>query len=344
MVKPALHIVSLPHTSTTWDFSWCAYTMKALKLARMMEPLGYEVTLYASDESIFPNTVPCVFGPENAAVTEPKWNNDYFELMNRKVIQEIKKRIQPNDIICLTTGGPQAAIADAFITHTICEYGVGYSGILNCSHHVFESYAWMHAVYGTRTGMQSKEIMSAPGVFYDQVIPNYFEVDQFPKGTGKGDYLLYIGRMIPMKGLEIAVETSKRSGIPLILAGQGTPPDYGQYVGVVKPEERSRLMGGARAVLVPSLYLEPFGGVNVEAQICGTPVITTDWGAFPETVEQGKTGFRCHNLREFTQAVEDVQGLSRAYIRKRGISKYSSEVVATQYDSYFTRLGEDFND
>ena len=52
-----------------------------------MDKLGYEVTLYASDESIFPNTVPCVFGPATAEVTEPKWNLDYFELMNRKVIQ-----------------------------------------------------------------------------------------------------------------------------------------------------------------------------------------------------------------------------------------------------------------
>src|ERR1017187_2721057 len=216
-MKPALHIISLPHTSTTWDFSWCAYTMKALKLARMMHKIGYEVTLYASDESIFPGTVPCVFGPETAAVTEPKWNLDYFELMNRKVIKELKHRLGPKDILCLTTGNPQAPIADSFPDNLVCEYGIGYSGILNRSHHVFESYAWMHSIYGFRTGQQPpKEIMSAPGVFYDQVIPNYFEVDQFPKGVypagTQAEYLLYIGRMIPMKGLEIAVEVSKRSG------------------------------------------------------------------------------------------------------------------------------------
>lgn len=312
--------------------------MKALKLARMMDKIGYEVTLYASDESIFPNTVPCVYGPATAEVTEPKWNLDYFELMNRKVIQELKKRIGPQDIICLTTGDPQAPIAEAFPNNLICEYGIGYSGILPNSHHVFESYAWMHSIYGFKAGQAQQEIMSAPGVFYNQVIPNYFEVDQFPKGSGAGDYLFYIGRMIPMKGLEIAVEMSKRSGVPLILAGHGEPPEYGTYVGVVSPEERSRLMGNARAVVVPSLYLEPFGGVNVEAQLCGTPVITTDWGAFPETVEQGVSGFRCHTLAEFAQAVEDVKGLGRTKIRKRAISKYSSEVVATQYDAYFERL------
>jgi glycosyltransferase involved in cell wall biosynthesis len=339
MVKPALHVISLPHTSCTWAWSWCAYTMKALKLARMMDKIGYDVTLYASDESIFPNTVPCVYGPATAEVTEPKWNLDYFELMNRKVIKELKNRAGPQDIICLTTGNPQAPIADSFPDNLICEYGIGYSGILNRSHHVFESYAWMHSIYGFRTGQQPpKEIMSAPGVFYDQVIPNYFEVDQFPKGTGEGDYLLYVGRMIPMKGLDIAVETAKRSGLPLVLAGQGTPPEYGEYVGVVGPDERSRLMGNARAILVPSLYLEPFGGVSAEAQICGTPVISTDWGAFPENVEQGKTGYRCHTIAEFAKAVEDVKSLDREYIRERAISKWSTEVISLQYDTYFERL------
>ena len=110
------------------------------------------------------------------------------------------------------------------------------------------------------------------------------------------------------------------------------------YRGVVGPEERSELMGNARAVLVPSLYLEPFGGVNVEAQLCGTPVITTDWGAFPETVEDGKTGFRCRTMAEFTKAVEDVGKLKRTYIRKRAIDKYSAPVVAKQYDRYFKNL------
>jgi glycosyltransferase involved in cell wall biosynthesis len=308
--------------------------MKALKLARMMHKIGYEVTLYASDESIFPGTVPCVFGPETAAVTEPQWTLEYFQLFNRKAIQELKKRIAPGDIICLTTGIPQGPIATSFPEALSVEYGIGYSGVF-ANYKVFESYAWMHTVYGNHSPV---EIMSAPGVFQDAVIPNYFEVDQFPQGNGKGDYLLYVGRMIPMKGLDIAVETAKRSGLPLVLAGQGTPPEYGEYVGVVGPEERSKLMGNARAILVPSLYLEPFGGVSAEAQICGTPVISTDWGAFPENVEQGKTGYRCRTMKEFTQAAEDVLTLDREYIRERAISKWSTEVISLEYDAYFERI------
>lgn len=341
MPKPALHVISLPHTSTTWEYSWCAYSQKALKLAIMMEKLGYKVYLYASTESDFPNTVPCVFAPKTAAVTYPNWTTDYFNQMNVKAIDAIDERIEDHDIICLTTGFPQKPIADAFPNHLVVEYGVGYEGV--CSKYlVFESYAWMHAVQGFHAGLNNakgEHVMNTQGRFYDAVIPNYFVPEQFPFGDGDGDYLLYIGRMIPLKGLQIAVDTSKRTGIPLLLAGQGDPPDYGTYLGVVGPEKRSELMGNARAVMVPSLYLEPFGGVNVEAQMCGTPVITTDWGAFPETVEQGVTGYRCHTMAEFCQAAEDVKGLNRSDIAVRAVDKYSCDSVSLLYDRYFERLG-----
>jgi glycosyltransferase involved in cell wall biosynthesis len=97
-------------------------------------------------------------------------------------------------------------------------------------------------------------------------------------------------------------------------------------------------MARAHAVLMPTLYLEPFGAVAVEAQLCGTPVITCDWGAFPETVEQGVTGFRCHYLGEFLDAVQRVSELDPVAIRTRAVAKYSLSVVAQQYQSYFERL------
>ena len=345
-MKPVLHIMSLPHTSTTWDFSWCAYTMKALKLARMMEKRGYVVNLYASTESDFENTIPCVLAPPTAKVTEPEWSPKFFESMNTRAIFEIEKRIAPGDIIGLISGTPCVAIKEAFPNNMCVEYGVGYEGVI-CDYLVFESYAWMHTIYGFRAGLERRSPMSATGKFYDCVIANYFEIDQFPEGDGSGDYLLYVGRLIDLKGVSIAVDTAKRTGLKLVVAGQGTPPEGVDYRGVVGPEERSELMGNARALLCPSLYLEPFGGVSAEVQICGTPVITTDWGAFPENVEQGRTGYRCHTMREFCKAVEDVQSLDRKYIRERAISKWSTDVIALQYDQYFGRLqdlsGEGFH-
>ena len=97
-------------------------------------------------------------------------------------------------------------------------------------------------------------------------------------------------------------------------------------------------MGEARAVFVPTLYLGPFEGVNVESQLCGTPVITTDWGAFTDTVEHGKTGYRCRTAEQFCWAAKNVHHLDPRYIRDRAVFNWSLEKVGSMYQEYFDQL------
>lgn len=335
-MKPVLHCVSLPHTQTTTTFDWCAYSAKCRKFATMMTHEGYRVYLYAGkhNDAECEECIPCVPTPRSNRVVEPEWTTAYFDKMNQRVIKAMRKRIEPRDIICVIGGNCQQPIAEAFPNHMCCEFGIGYQGTF-APYRVFESYAWMHAVYAWQQGAP----MSANGKFYDAVIPNYFEKEQFPAGKGNGGYLLFMARLIERKGIQVAIDISKRTGIPLVVAGQGTPPDHGEYVGVVGPEERAKLLGGAIALLSPTLYVEPFGGVAVEAQMCGTPAITTDWGAYPETVQAGVTGFRCHTLAEFCTAAEAAPTLDRKVIRKTAQMRYSTDVIRKDYDHYFERLG-----
>jgi glycosyltransferase involved in cell wall biosynthesis len=260
--------------------------------------------------------------------------------MNENAIAAIRERISPGDIICPIAGVCQQPIAEAFPDNLSVEFGVGYEGTFS-AFRVFESFAWMHSVYAAQQG----GAMAANGRFYDAVIPNYFDVDQFPEGKGDGGYLLFMARLIERKGIQIAVDVSKRTGIPLKIAGQGTPPDHGEYVGVVGPEERAELMGGAIAIVAPTLYVGPFEGVVVEAAICGTPAITTDFGAFVETVEDGVTGYRCHTQPEFDAAALKLAGQKdwerrhmRTETRDRAISLYSLETCGEMYDRYFQRV------
>ena len=90
---------------------------------------------------------------------------------------------------------------------------------------------------------------------------------------------------------------------------------------------------------MPTMFMEPFGGVAVEAQLCGTPVITTDHAAFSETVKHNFSGYRCHTLEQFCWAAEHVDRLaSPAEIRDRALRKYSIETVKYMYQEWFEML------
>ena len=99
-------------------------------------------------------------------------------------------------------------------------------------------------------------------------------------------------------------------------------------------------MNDLSALIVPSYYVEPFCGVNVEAQLCGTPVITNDFGAFTETIEPFKTGLLCHTLADFCKGIQmALDGeFDRQYIRNRATKLYDMYNVAKQYEYTFKNI------
>jgi glycosyltransferase involved in cell wall biosynthesis len=307
----------------------------------MMTSLGHEVYLYAGDEVEAPVTelITCVSKKQQEAAlagvahyTQFPFNGWLWDKFNAKAIAEIADRIEKEDFICLIGGSAHKPIADAFPHAMSVEFGVGYGGVFS-KYRVFESYAWMHSIYAGW-----KNPTTADGQFFDEVIPGYLEPEMFPFGKGDGDYYLFIGRLIERKGFNIAQEVCERLGKRLILAGPGEQKGYGEFVGSVGPEQRAELMGGAIATFAPTLYIEPFGNVVIEAQACGTPTITTDWGAFTENNINGLTGYRCRTLQEFIDAAEKVKTLNRASIRERAVSLYNLDTIGTQYNDYFKRL------
>lgn len=333
-----IHLLSLPHTETTKDYSWCAFTSLVINMATMMTREGHKVILYAGEENEAEcaEHVVCSEKPQNTNFFVPPWTYEYFAPMNNKIIEEMKKRIQIGDLILESTS-LQSVVADAFPRNISMEYAIGYGGCKSPCR-VFPAEAWRHEIYGRDAAARGEDIHTVMGYSSDAVIPHMLNVDQFPEGKGDGGYLLFVGRLGGMKGEQVAVEMSKRTGIPLKIIGPGTPPNYGEYLGVMKPEERAKLMGGAIALIAPSMFPEPFCLVVIEAQMTGTPTITTDWGAVTETNENGVSGYRCSTLNEFEQAVYDCQKLDRKKIRERAISKYSLEAVGPQYTKFFHRL------
>lgn len=307
---------------------------------------------------------------------------------NREASEAIKARKQPGDFLLLFwSHGHVRAAVDHQRDMIIVEPGIGSFNNLVAPFAVFESYAVMHHIYAKYDKMPR---------FMDAVVPNYFDVNDFidaselkwsSRGPSGGQfvgtegrdaavlalasahdsiarllkapadaYALMICRMVPTKGLQVAVEACALAGLKLIVAGQGTlkdalGPAYASakvtdledptgitHVGYVEPRERAVLVARARCVMCPTLYNEPFGGINVEAQMSGVPAITTDWGAFTETVLHGVTGYRCRVMEHFVWAIKNCVHLDRRSIRSWAINNYGFDKVASMYEEYFKML------
>lgn len=343
------HIVSLPHTQVTRAYDWCAYTAKVRRLCDMLVEIGHEVYLYAGEEHETSAELVTVVNSEQLTrwFGSPRWDTskvfEYWDSthpswmeMNVRAMVEIQKRIQPGHIVGIIAGQCQSLIHDMFKdTNPVVEWGIGYSGVV-ADFRVFESYAWRHHVAGLRREDDVR--------FFDTVIPNSYhpsEFDSWPSYMPR-DYLLFMGRPTARKGQDIIRAISE--AMPeqkIVTAGQGGGWLPGaEHRGVVLGQEKIKLISEAKALLSPSVYLEPFGGIHAEAMLMGVPVITTDWGAYTETVENGTNGFRCSTLQGFLDAIHNVGYLNRSLIAADARHTFSTERVARQYDFYFRKVSE----
>lgn len=197
----------------------------------------------------------------------------------------------------------------------------------------------------------------APDVPIVRVIHHGIDPEAFPVGRGDGGYFLYLGRMAPEKGAHRAVEAAWKAGVPLLLAAKMREPwefqyfetyvkpylnENLRYLGEVPHAEKVNLLAGARALLNPIRWAEPFGLVMVEAMACGTPVLAFAEGAAPEIIEDGKTGFLCQDVDEMATRIGQVDQLERSACR-RAVEDYfcTNRMVAEHLDLFEDLLGRE---
>lgn len=347
------HLLALPSTQTTKAYDLCGFTQATIRFARLLKALGHHVTLYASEENEAPcdELVTVITKEEMTTLLEATTNahtglpdptpyqyayieawSPIWQLANARMMKEIEKRKQPRDFIASISGASQKPVADRHPDLMFVEYSIGYMGSFS-KYRVFESQAWRHYTYATQ---QINDIR-----YWDTVIPLFYDEAEFPFRAGKEPFALYVGRLIERKGLVIACRAAEAAGVPLKVIGHGNKAlvtNGAEYLGELKSAGRNEWMSRASCVLTPTIYVEPFNQVAVEAQLCGTPVISTDLGGFTETIEHGKTGFRCNYLGEFAQAIHDSARLDHAHIRARAVEKYSLHNLKYDYQRYFDRL------
>jgi len=350
--KFRFHVLGLPHTITNSEFSACAYTQKVLKFAKMMTDRGHTVIHYGHEYSELQCTEH-VTVLTNKEFEETYGNHDYrskmftfdmndnaYQTFFKNAIEEVGKRKEKNDFILPFWGAGVRPVCDAHPDMITVEPGIGYAQGHWSNYKVFESYSIYHAYCGLENVGKCNQSN------YDVVIPNYFDLDDFDNTQEKEDYFLFVGRVYDGKGVNIALQVCEHLGLKLKIAGQLDTsyehciwPENVEFVGYVDIKARKELMAKAKGAFLASQYVEPFGGVQIEMLLSGTPTITTDWGAFTENNIEGVTGYRCRTFDDYLQAAKNINegAISREACREHG-EKFSLESVAPMYEKFFNDI------
>lgn len=356
MRKFRIHVLGVPHTRTNLDYVACAYTQKAYKFCKMMTERGHEVFHYGVEGSnplCTENVVVVSNDVYNRVYGEHDFHSKFFrydvedecyQTFYANAIKEIRKRNQGHDIVLPFWGVGVKPICDALENECIIiEPGIGYGDGSWANYRVFESYAIYSAYCGTSS------ILNCQQNNYHVIIPNYFDENDFTVNFNIRDrllndpYFLYIGRVYDGKGVHIAIQVCEKLGVKLKIAGQLSPeytdynwPEHVEFVGYADKDKRNELMRNAIASFLPSQYLEPFGGVQVENLLCGTPTITSDWGAFAENNIEGVTGYRCRTFNDYVKAALNCLDGKIRYedCHKKGL-EFTLDKIAPKYEKFF---------
>jgi len=380
-MKPTLHIPGLFHTYNDGSkpssrHSSCAFTGKCRRFPKMMHTLHdpWRVVEYSNvtalsesdaDEKVemltqeefdryYPLQPKGSFHAEYARIGERG-----YPLFDQRLKEALKARVKPRDIILHSFGRSHPDLVHMFPQCSHIEPHIGYVDHPFGAFRVFETQAWRHyhmgrdeAAYGKDNGLNK---------LYQAVVPNFYDLADWPVGTGAGDYFLYMGRIEECKGMATIVEMIRvhheedRPGV-FVFAGQGNfkgliadqlkslsehwVSRHVEYRGVVSGSARIALVGDARCMLMPTTFVEPFGGSGAEAMLCGTPLIAQGYGAFTETVKHGVSGYRCNTLGDWLEAVQRARSLDRNDVWLWARDQWSLEACAPRFDAFFKQVND----
>ncbi|MDN4160395.1 glycosyltransferase family 4 protein [Nocardioides abyssi] len=181
-------------------------------------------------------------------------------------------------------------------------------------------------------------------------VHNGVDVSTWLPGPGGGP-AVWTGRLVPEKAPHEAVDACRIAGVPLVLAGPLSDPDYFaehiaprlgdgvSYAGHLDHAALARLLGQASVAVTTPAWDEPYGLVAAEAMACGTPVASYSRGALPEVVAPG-AGVLAHpgDVADLARAVLAARGCDRGAVRRHAELHCSLTRMTDQYERIYARL------
>jgi glycosyltransferase involved in cell wall biosynthesis len=185
-----------------------------------------------------------------------------------------------------------------------------------------------------------------------RVIHHGVDPRRYPASRADEGYLLHLGRFCADKGTHVAIDLARAVGLPIVLAGRTHEQDAAwveselaprlarpdvREVGETGGAQKTGLLRGARALVCPLAWEEPFGLVAIEAMLCGTPVVGFARGAFPEIVDEGVTGFLVPpgDLDALARRTRDLARFDRERCARRARERFRADVMVSRYEALY---------
>ena len=189
------------------------------------------------------------------------------------------------------------------------------------------------------------------GLNYLATVYNGIDLSLYPLQDSRGEDLIFMGRIDRDKGVHLAIEVARQSGLRLIIAGIVQDEVYFReeikphlddknirYIGPVDVAGKNELFARARAVLHLNTIPERFGLVLVEANAAGVPVIAMDLGSCREVIKDGQTGFLVDNVTEAVRALGRISEIDRRACRSRVRQYFSIDTMVEAYERVYSTI------
>ncbi|HEX7051525.1 MAG TPA: glycosyltransferase family 4 protein [Longimicrobiales bacterium] len=311
------------------------------ELAEGLVERGHEVTLFATGDS-------ATSAELRALYPEAVWPPDFTTEMNH--VSWAMAEVARGDFDLVHAHSASALACTRLMPHVPLVYTIHHvrDAALSRFYEFFPD-PWYVAI----SADQARREVRLPhlSVIHHGLDPSRFRWSETP-----GDYVFFMGRFARIKGPHTAIAAAARAGVAIKVAGEVHPVDREfaerevlwrleepgvEYVGCVGGEAKIELLRGARALLAPIEWNEPFGLTLIEAMLSGCPVVAFPRGSVPELVEEGVTGYVVEDVAEMADAIRPggrVDAFDRRRCRERAVERFSRMRMVMEHERLYERV------